>query len=123
MRAAFLLDHGAHCHPTVMRPAAIRFPAGLSAMRLVMASPNLPPLFRCSNCNALYQVVKAEAGPETVELETACSICSRPFVARDGQFALKYFLLRKGIPHRYRPKRAKPRLASSRKNQGTVVLR
>ena len=51
----------------------------------------------CPSCNALYQVVKAEAGPETVALEIACSVCSRPLVAREGQFVLKYFLLRKAI--------------------------
>jgi predicted Zn finger-like uncharacterized protein len=79
-----------------------------------MASPNLPPLFRCPNCSALYQVVKTDAGPETVELEIACTICSGPFTASEGQLALKYFLLRKGIPRRLRPERAKPRLVSSR---------
>ena len=57
--------------------------------------PNPRPFFRCPSCKALYQVVKAEAGPETV---VACSICSGPLVAREGQFILKYFLLRKAIP-------------------------
>ena len=33
---------------------------------LVPTSPHPPPFFRCPSCNALYQVVKAEAGPETV---------------------------------------------------------
>jgi hypothetical protein len=77
---------------------------------VVMPSPNAPPLFRCPSCNALYQVVKAEAGPETVALEIACRVCSRPLVAREGQFVLKYFLLRKAIPVKDpTARRARPR--------------
>jgi hypothetical protein len=60
-----------------------------------MPDPNAVPLFRCKSCFALYQVVKAQAGPETVELEVACRVCNGPLVAREGQFVLKYFLLRK----------------------------
>ena len=57
-------------------------------------------VFPLPKLQALYQVVKAEAGPETV---VACSICSGKLIARDGQFVLKYFLLRKGIPRKQRP--------------------
>jgi hypothetical protein len=64
-------------------------------LRALMPNPNKSPLFRCPNCNALYQVVRAKVGPETVDLKTACCICSGPLVAREGQFVLKYFLLRK----------------------------
>jgi hypothetical protein len=76
-----------------------------------MPSPNATPLFRCPSCNALYQVVKAEAGPETVALEIACSVCSGPVVAREGQFIIKYFLLRKAIPgsRKRGSKRPRPR--------------
>ena len=70
---------------------------GKKLMRVFMPSPNAPPFFRCPNCNALYQVVSAKAGPETANLEAACGICNSPFVAREGQFVLKYFLLRKAI--------------------------
>ena len=77
---------------------------------MVMPSPNPPPFFRCPSCKALYQVVKAEAGPETVDLEVACSICSGPLVAREGQFVLKYFLLRKATPVKDpTARRARPR--------------
>ena len=31
--------------------------------------------FTCPNCQALYQVVKVEAGPETVDCEVACRSC------------------------------------------------
>ena len=54
----------------------------------------------CPNCNALCQVVKVEAGPETADQEIACGVCGAPLAARDGKFVLKYFLLRKGIPSR-----------------------
>jgi hypothetical protein len=60
-----------------------------------MPDPNSIPLFRCSSCFALYQVTKAQAGPETVDLKIACRVCDEPLVAREGQFVLKYFLLRK----------------------------
>jgi hypothetical protein len=52
-----------------------------------MPNPNAPPFFRCPNCNALYQVVRAKAGPETVDLE-ACGLCGGALVAREGQFVL-----------------------------------
>jgi hypothetical protein len=89
----------ARCYFTVMR-GQLRFGlAGVSGHSVLMASPNPPPFVRCPSCKALYQVVKGEAGPETVDLdEVACSICSGPLVAREGQFILKYFLLRKAIP-------------------------
>jgi len=64
-------------------------------LRALMPNPNKSPLFRCPNCNALYQVVRTKAEPEIVDLKTTCGICSGPLVAREGQFVLKYFLLRK----------------------------
>ena len=48
--------------------------------------------FNCPNCNALYQVVQAEAGPETVYSEIACRSCSAALPGREGNFVLKYFL-------------------------------
>jgi hypothetical protein len=65
-----------------------------SGRRCDMPDPNSVPLVHCSNCQALYQVVKAQAGPETVDLEIACRVCNGPLTAREGQFVLKYFLLR-----------------------------
>jgi hypothetical protein len=59
-----------------------------------MPDPNSVPLFRCKSCIALYQVVKAQGGPETVDPQIACRVCNGPLAARDGQFVLKYFLLR-----------------------------
>jgi hypothetical protein len=50
--------------------------------------------FQCPNCGALYQVIKCEAGPETDDRRITCRACAAPLVGRDGQFVLKYFLLR-----------------------------
>jgi predicted Zn finger-like uncharacterized protein len=50
--------------------------------------------FKCPNCIALYQIVKAEAGPDTVNREITCRSCGGPLPAREGKFVIKYFLLR-----------------------------
>jgi predicted Zn finger-like uncharacterized protein len=50
--------------------------------------------FNCPNCNALYRLIKAEAGPETTDREINCRACGAPLPGRDGNFVLKYFLLR-----------------------------
>ena len=68
--------------------------------------------FTCPNCRALYQLVKVDAGPETVDQEVACRVCGAPFPGRENGFVLKYFLLRKvarpdpraGVGQRARPK-------------------
>jgi hypothetical protein len=52
--------------------------------------------FTWPNCCALYDVVKVEAGPETVVQDIACRVCKAPLANREGQFILKYFMLRKG---------------------------
>jgi hypothetical protein len=46
------------------------------------------------NCDALYQVLKVEPEPETVFQEVPCRACREPLVGREGNFVLKYFLLR-----------------------------
>jgi hypothetical protein len=54
-----------------------------------------PSLFFCPKCSALYQIVKVEAGPETINREVTCQACDAPLPAREGKFVLKYFMLRK----------------------------
>jgi predicted Zn finger-like uncharacterized protein len=51
--------------------------------------------FTCPNCQALYDLVKVEAGPETTIEEVKCLSCGGPLPAREDEFILKYFLLRK----------------------------
>jgi predicted Zn finger-like uncharacterized protein len=69
--------------------------------------------FNCPNCNALYQIVKVEVGPETADLDVVCRVCGAPFPGREDGLVLKYFLLRKAarvdprvrrISQRARPK-------------------
>ena len=62
----------------------------------IMGRPAKFRFFTCPSCAALYQVVKAEAGPETEASELACLVCGGPLAPRDGKFILKYFLLREG---------------------------
>jgi hypothetical protein len=52
------------------------------------------PTFNCPNCSALYQVVKVEAGPETIARQLTCRACGGPLLGREGKFVIKYFLLR-----------------------------
>jgi hypothetical protein len=60
-----------------------------------------PPMYHCPNCDALYQIVRVEAAPETSFREITCRDCDAPFPAREGKFTLKYFMLRKAA-HRQR---------------------
>ena len=104
-------SRGVRCHPAVMR-GQLQFELARSCRGslLMPTRPHPPAFFRCPSCKALYQVVKAEAGPVTVDLGVACSVCRGPLVAREGQFVLKYFLLRKAIPAKGpTARRAKPR--------------
>jgi len=58
-----------------------------------MTKPQSPP-FKCPNCEALYQVERIEAAPAN-DREIACRSCGGPLPSREGQFILKYFLLRR----------------------------
>jgi hypothetical protein len=70
------------------------------------------PTFNCPNCNALYQIVKVEAGPETIAGQLTCRTCGGPLPGREGKYVIKYFLLRnaartqKWKRPRYRAERA-----------------
>ncbi len=47
--------------------------------------------FTCPNCQALYQLVKAEGGPESGNDDVSCRSWGAPMPGRDGEFVLKYF--------------------------------
>ena len=51
--------------------------------------------FNCPNCNALYQLVSIEAGPETITRDITCRSCGAALPGREGKLVFKYFLLRK----------------------------
>ena len=62
----------------------------------VMTRPRI--LFNCPHCNALYQIVRTETGPgDNNGTGSPCRACARPLPAREGNFILKYFLLRKAL--------------------------
>ena len=55
--------------------------------------------FNCPNCNALYQLVKAEAGPETNNRrEITCRACGGPLPGRDGDIRLQIFSVAESRP-------------------------
>jgi hypothetical protein len=62
-----------------------------------MARPGRYNFFKCPSCGALYDVIRAEAGPETRDSEIGCRVCGAPLAPGDGEFVLKYFLLRKAV--------------------------
>ena len=59
--------------------------------------------FNCPNCGAVYEVVYVEAEIVALNRELACLSCGGPLQARQGRFALKYFLLER--PFLVRPRR------------------
>jgi predicted Zn finger-like uncharacterized protein len=63
-------------------------------------------LFHCPNCNALYQIVKIELGPEATARQVTCRPCGAPLPSRQGKFVVKYFLLRTSA---YKQKWKKPK--------------
>jgi predicted RNA-binding Zn-ribbon protein involved in translation (DUF1610 family) len=50
--------------------------------------------FNCPHCDALYHVVRIEAGPETADRQATCRACGAPLPVREGKVVFKYFLLR-----------------------------
>ena len=51
--------------------------------------------FICPHCGSLYEVVRAKALPDSADPRIRCPTCTGPLPAREAQFVLKYFLLRK----------------------------
>jgi len=51
--------------------------------------------FVCPHCGSFYEVVKAEALPDSIDPRITCPTCAGPLPVREAQFVLKYFLLRK----------------------------
>jgi hypothetical protein len=60
-----------------------------------MADPQAAD-FTCTNCGAVYKVVRIEdvrTGKDAADGELTCISCGTPLQARDGDAALKYFLI------------------------------
>jgi predicted RNA-binding Zn-ribbon protein involved in translation (DUF1610 family) len=47
--------------------------------------------FNCPHCDALYNLIETEAGPETLDLQLTCVACDAPLSAREGRVIFKYF--------------------------------
>jgi predicted Zn finger-like uncharacterized protein len=59
--------------------------------------------FECPQCQARYKIVRVKAGPQTIDRPVQCKVCAQPFVSKDGEDILKYFLID-------RPKTGGPRI-------------
>jgi len=59
--------------------------------------------FECPQCQARYKIVRVIAGPQTIDRPVQCKVCAQPFVSKDGDHILKYFLID-------RPKTGGPRI-------------
>ena len=62
--------------------------------------------FNCPYCDALYHLIEAEAGPETVDLELTCVVCDAPLPAREGPVVFKYFLAGRSPPRRKKTRKS-----------------
>jgi hypothetical protein len=67
-------------------------PQKYSAGLLPVVQDTRTEQFNCPNCDVLYYLIEAEAGPETVDLELTCLACDAPLPARKGSVVFKYFL-------------------------------
>jgi hypothetical protein len=63
-----------------------------------------PSEFVCPNCGSGYKVVRVKADADLLH----CRICKHPLTAMDGEFILKYFLVRRASdsPRKNAPRRS-----------------
>jgi hypothetical protein len=53
-------------------------------------------LVNCPNCNALYQIVKIEAGPKAIDRRVTCRACGGPLPARERKVRPQIFSVAEG---------------------------
>jgi predicted RNA-binding Zn-ribbon protein involved in translation (DUF1610 family) len=51
--------------------------------------------FDCPKCGTPYTLLRVEADATSEDGDIACTACGEPLLAREGQFVLKYFLMRR----------------------------
>jgi predicted Zn finger-like uncharacterized protein len=61
-----------------------------------MPSAGALPRFDCPSCQAIYRVVEAEAGPESIDGDVPCRRCGGFLPGRKGEYVIKYFYVRGG---------------------------
>jgi hypothetical protein len=66
-----------------------RGPPGRGSM-----TDNNPTEFVCPGCGSSYKVVRVEADADLPHRLLHCRVCKHPLTAMDGEFLLKYFLVR-----------------------------
>jgi len=57
---------------------------------------NDPTEFVCPGCGSGYKVVRVKADADLPHRLIHCRVCKQPLAAIDGEFVVKYFLLRRG---------------------------
>jgi hypothetical protein len=56
---------------------------------------NDPTEFVCPGCGSGYKVVRAKADADLPHRLIYCRVCKQPLAAIDGEFVVKYFLVRR----------------------------
>ena len=56
---------------------------------------NNPTEFVCPGCGSGYKVVRVEADADLPHRLIHCRVCKHSLTAMDGEFVLKYFLVRR----------------------------
>ncbi len=51
--------------------------------------------FDCPKCGTPYTLLRVEADATSEDGDIACTVCGEPLRAREDQFVLKYFLMRR----------------------------
>ncbi len=51
--------------------------------------------FDCPKCGTPYTLLRVEADATSEDSDIACTVCGEPLRAREEQFVLKYFLMRR----------------------------
>ena len=51
--------------------------------------------FDCPKCGTPYTLLRVEADVTSEDGDIACTVCGEPLRAREDQFVLKYFLMRR----------------------------
>ena len=83
---------------------------GVNEWGLCMSTKSAAVHFNCPHCNALDQIIKVEAGPETItDRWVTCRNCTGALPARDGNSLIKYFLLREAARSDPRARRGSQR--------------
>ena len=72
----------------IARHGSCVYVTGVSGVQLRVCGPRiLFNSFTCPNCQALYQFVKVEAGPETNDRELKCRSCGGPLASREEKLS------------------------------------